>query len=404
MATEPAENDKSNKLNDGAATDTGVGDAFIAGVPTAEITGALSALSEVPIGETAGAPPTLSEVRIGEITGEKAASPVRVIHEQGSKVKSDITRNSTVTLAGFLITFFGSILFSTKAIIVKKAFADTPMDALSLLALRMLFSLPFFVAVAILSSNDKTNVRLTARQWLSVIVLGLFGYYLSSLFDFIGLQYISAGLERLILFLYPSFAVLINTFFFKQKISRIQIAALALTYLGIVIAYLGEMKIESGNPNFVLGSLLIFLCAITYSIYIAGSGRIIPVVGGTKFTAYAMLASTTGIFIHYLLRGDFRQLNGATEFWIYGVILALVATVIPSFMISNGMKRIGSNNVAIISSIGPVSTIVQAHFILGERIIAAQVFGTALVIGGILLTAWKKKPGNELQAKNPGSK
>jgi drug/metabolite transporter (DMT)-like permease len=302
------------------------------------------------------------------------------------------TRNNTVTLAGFLITFLGSILFSTKAIIVKKAFAETPMDALSLLALRMLFSLPFFLAAAVFASNKKDNIRLTMKQWVTIIVLGIFGYYLSSLFDFIGLQYISAGLERLILFLYPSFVILISAFFFKQKITRVQIIALVLTYLGIAVAYLGELRFEAGNPNFYLGSVLIFLCAITYSIYIAGSGRIIPIVGGTKFTAYAMLASTTGIFIHFLIRGNYLQLKGDPDFWWYGIMLAILATVIPSFLISDGMKRIGSNNVAIISSIGPISTILQAHFILGEKIIAAQIFGTVLVIAGILVTAWKRKP------------
>jgi len=306
-----------------------------------------------------------------------------------------VTRNNTVTFAGFLITFVGSILFSTKAIIVKKAFAETSMDALSLLALRMMFSLPFFLVAAVLASIKKENFSPTSRQWMIIIVLGLFGYYLSSLFDFIGLQYISAGLERLILFLYPSFAVLINTFFFKQKITRVQILALVLTYFGIAIAYLGEMRLESANPNFILGSFLIFLCAITYSIYIAGSGRIIPVVGGTKFTAYAMLSSTTGIFIHFLLRGNYQILEGGGDFWFYGILLALLATVAPSFMISNGMKRIGSSNVAIISSIGPISTILQAHWILGERIIPAQIFGTVLVIGGILLTAVKRKPVDE---------
>ncbi len=300
---------------------------------------------------------------------------------------------NTVTVAGFLITFFGSVLFSTKAIIVKKAFADTQMDALSLLALRMLFSLPFFVAAAIFTGTQKDNIKLTGRQWTIIIVLGLFGYYLSSLFDFVGLQYISAGLERLILFLYPSFAVLINIFFFKQQSSRLQLVALVVTYLGIGMAFMGEMHVEAANPNFLKGSFLIFLCAITYAIYIAGSGRIIPIVGGTKFTAYAMLASTGGIFIHYLVRGDYALFNSGSEFWMYGVVLALFATVIPSFMISNGMKRIGSSNVAIISSIGPVSTVVQAHFILGERIIAAQIFGTILVIAGILLTAWKKRAG-----------
>ncbi|MHA4846989.1 DMT family transporter [Flavitalea antarctica] len=402
MTTEPGENNNTRLTKDAQAGEVAGDASDFPGNPVADVASAPGASTVEPAGADAGSADTPAGNPVADVASAAGASTV----EPGGAVAGSaaIIRSNTVTLAGFLITFFGSILFSTKAIIVKKAFADTPMDVLSLLALRMLFSLPFFVAAAILTSSDKTNLRLTGRQWLTVIVLGLFGYYLSSLFDFIGLQYISAGLERLILFLYPSFAVLINTFFFKQKITRIQIAALALTYLGIVIAYIGEMRIESGNPNFILGSLLIFLCAITYSIYIAGSGRIIPVIGGNKFTAYAMLASTTGIFTHYLLRGDYQQLNGGSDFWIYGMLLALMATVIPSFMISNGMKRIGSNNVAIISSIGPVSTIIQAHFILGERIIAAQVFGTALVISGILLTAWKKKPSLEPEANKASYK
>jgi len=300
-----------------------------------------------------------------------------------------IKRNTTVTLAGFIITLLGSILFSTKAIIVKKAFADTPIDALTLLTLRMMFSLPFFLGVAILSGNKKENIHLTKRQWIYIIILGIFGYYLSSLFDFIGLKYISAGLERLILFLYPSFAVLINAWVFKQKISRIQLLALILTYTGIAIAYFSEMDFNMINPDFLMGSFLIFLCAVTYSIYIVGSGRVIPVIGPGRFTAYAMLASTAGIFIHFLIAGDISKLGSAPNFWLYGIVLAIFATVIPAFLISDGMKRIGSNNVAIISSIGPVSTIIQAHFVLGESIHVAQIIGTLLVISGVLLTGWK---------------
>jgi drug/metabolite transporter (DMT)-like permease len=296
-----------------------------------------------------------------------------------------------ITLAGFLITFFGAVLFSTKAIIVKTAFANTTVDALTLLTLRMVFSLPFYLIAAFLASKQEGNVRLSTRQWLTVILLGLFGYYLSSLFDFIGLQYISAGLERLILFLYPTFVVLINIFVFRQRISPWQKLALVLTYAGISVAYLGELRIDTQNPNFYLGSFLIFLCAITYAIYISGSGRIIPIVGGTKFTAYAMLASTAGVFVHFFIEGSYDTLKTGVELWGYGILLAVVATVVPSFMISNGLKRIGSNNVAIISGIGPVSTIVQAHFILGENIFAAQIIGTILVIAGVLLIGWKSK-------------
>ena len=122
-----------------------------------------------------------------------------------------------LTAAGFLVTLTGAILFSTKAIIVKIAFANTAVDALSLLTLRMIFSLPFYLVAAWLISSKTGNVRLNKRQWLMVIILGVLGYYLSSLFDFLGLQYISAGLERLILFLYPTFAVLLNRMIFKQN-------------------------------------------------------------------------------------------------------------------------------------------------------------------------------------------
>ena len=164
----------------------------------------------------------------------------------------------TISLVGFLIAFIGAILFSTKAIIVKKAFADVQVDALTLLAIRMVFSLPFYLVAAFFITTNKANIKLTGKEWMYIIALGLFGYYLSSLFDFIGLQYISAGLERLILFLYPSFAVLINAFFFKQEIKRIQGLALVITYIGIGIAYFGELQIDTGNPNFYWGSFLIF--------------------------------------------------------------------------------------------------------------------------------------------------
>ncbi|OJW36878.1 MAG: hypothetical protein BGO54_06780 [Sphingobacteriales bacterium 46-32] len=294
-------------------------------------------------------------------------------------------------MAGFLITLIGAILFSTKAIIVKLAFAHTTIDALTLLTLRMAFSLPFYVAAAWIGSSRSERPRFTKRQWIYIISLGLFGYYLSSLFDFVGLRYVSAGLERLILFLYPTFAVLINVWFFKESISRLQQFALALTYVGIGIAYFGEVKIDGSSGDIYWGSFLIFLCAITYSIYIAGSGRMVKQVGPTKFTAYAMLAATGGIFMHFILAGNYAQLSQVGDSWYYGLLLALIATVIPTFMLSAGMKLIGTNNVAIISAIGPVSTILQAHWILGEPIFGAQIAGTLLVVIGVILIGWKSR-------------
>jgi drug/metabolite transporter (DMT)-like permease len=309
---------------------------------------------------------------------------------------NDSRTQQSMSIAGFLITLIGAILFSTKAILVKLSFRDTGVDALTLLALRMSFSMPFYLVAAAISSKRMNNIRMTSRQWLYVILLGTLGYYLSSYLDFIGLQYVSAGLERLILFLYPSFAVIINAFLFGQKINRIQKIALVLTYIGIGIAYFGELKIDTRTPDFYWGSFLIFLCAITYSFYLAGSGRMIPVVGATKFTAYAMLASTSGVLIQFLLRGHFSDHILSSTLIHYSILLAVLATVIPSFMLSYGIKRIGSNNVSIITSIGPVSTILQAHFILGDKIFAEQVAGTLLVITGVLMIGWQSTQVREI--------
>lgn len=237
------------------------------------------------------------------------------------------------------------------------------------------------------------------QEWFFTILLGLFGYYLSSLFDFIGLQYISAGLERLILFLYPGFVVLINVFAFREKIHRNQVIALVLTYVGIAIAYVGELQMDTRNPMFTYGTLLIFLCSITYAIFIAGSGKMVAKVGASKFTAYAMLSSVSGVLIHYAVvsvltnssTSDHAGISLTNNLWQYGILLAVVATVLPTFLISFAMKKIGASNVAIISSIGPVSTILQAHYFLGEPIFLVQLIGTCLVLSGVLLLSLGKK-------------
>ena len=219
----------------------------------------------------------------------------------------------------------------------------------------------------------------------------MLGYYVSSYLDFVGLLYITAGLERLILFLYPTFAVLINHFMFGQPIEKNQRIALLLTYIGIGLAFWGELGMDSANQHFFLGSFLVFLCSVTYAFYIVGSGKMIPQTGATKFTAYAMLGATAGIFIHFIIKGNYSILHQQGAIWGYGILLALIATVIPSFLISFGMKKIGSNNVAILSSIGPVSTIVQAHYFLGEKIFTEQIIGTVLVVFGILLLGRRRK-------------
>lgn len=299
------------------------------------------------------------------------------------------SNRSSLFLTGFLLSIGGAILFSTKAIWVKLAFRNTGVDALTLLSLRMLLALPFYLVAAWFSGKKELAIPLSKKDWCWIITLGVVGYYLSSLFDFIGLQYISAGLERLILFLYPTFAVLLNTWIYKTRISKIQLFALAITYTGIGIAYYAELGTIQQNEQFYFGSFMVFLCAVTYSFYLVGTGKMVVKAGATRYTAYAMLAATAGVFTHFIVQEQWQEVNISSQLWWYGIALAIIATVIPSFMMSSGMKKIGSNNVSIITSIGPVSTIIQAAIFLNEPILMEQILGTVLVILGVALIGWQ---------------
>ncbi len=293
---------------------------------------------------------------------------------------------------GFAMALTGAMMFSAKAIYVKLIYRSESIDAISMLALRMLFSLPFYLVTAWILARRPGNVKLTARQWGAIAVLGLLGYYMSSLLDFMGLAYISAGLERLILFLYPTFALLIGAVAFKRKITRTQQLALAIAYAGMLVAFLGDIQQEWG-ASVVTGSLLVLGCALTYAFYIVGGGEIIPRVGSMKFTAYALGFSSIGVFTQYLVKHGVQpqQFSGHT-YWLC-FQMAIISTVIPTFLTSEGIRKIGSGNTAIITSVGPVATIVQAYIFLGEPITWKQLLGTALVLAGILLIGKKGKTG-----------
>jgi drug/metabolite transporter (DMT)-like permease len=294
-------------------------------------------------------------------------------------------------ISGVLISLFGATLFSTKAIFVKLAYRDTQVDAVTLLALRMFFSLPFFVISAWMASKKSDNVKFTSKQWIAVAIVGCLGYYVSSLLDFLGLEYISAGIERLILFIYPTLVLLMSSVVFGERISRIQWIAVAITYAGLVLAFLAEADLSSQNNELYLGSALIFSCAITYAMYIVGSGRIIPLVGAAKFNSYAMSFACVAVLIHFFLTSDKSLMNVPLLTYIYSLSMALFSTVIPSYLISEGIKRIGSDNVAIVSSVGPVSTIIQANIFLYEPILAAQIAGTVLILIGVLIIGRSRK-------------
>ena len=255
----------------------------------------------------------------------------------------------------------------------------------------MLFSLPFYAASMWFYFRRHSFKKAKASTYIGACLVGILGYYISSLFDFIGLQYVSASIERIILFIYPTLAVVLNLLIFKVAISKKQWLAIFITYIGIGLAYWGELNQIPDTKLFFFGTWMILLCAITYALYLVGSGKIIPKIGAPQFTSLSMLAASLGIFIHYWITQhksfttimDLPILHSSS--FIYVIALALIATVIPSFLISGGMKRIGSNDLAIITSIGPVSTLFQARWILGEPFSWEQILGTLLVIVGVLL-------------------
>lgn len=290
-----------------------------------------------------------------------------------------------------VLVLAGALLFSTKAVLVKLAYRHG-VDSISLLALRMLFSLPFYLLIAALSGRQKRyeGFSLSRKDGLRIFLLGVAGYYLASLLDFAGLQYITASLERLILFVYPTIVLLIGAIGYREPVSRRQLGALALTYLGIGIAF-SEGLFLSGSSHFVLGSGLVFAGAVSYAVYIVGSGRLLPRIGTWRFTSLAMSSAALAVLAHHGLACHWQLLGFPAPVYGLALLMALIATVIPSFMISEGIRVIGSGNASIIGSIGPISTIVLAYIFLGERLGWLQWMGTALVIAGILVITLQKR-------------
>jgi drug/metabolite transporter (DMT)-like permease len=292
---------------------------------------------------------------------------------------------------GFLWAVLGTILFSTKAILIKLCFKTTNIDASSLLMLRMLFALPFYAAAMWYYFANQQLKKVKPSTYFAAGLIGLLGYYVSSLFDFIGLQYVSASIERIILFIYPTLAILLNLLIFKVAITKRQWLAILITYIGIGLAYWGELNQIPDTKMFFFGTWMILLCAITFAFYLVGSGKIIPKIGAPQFTSLSMLAASVGIFIHYFVTHQQgiasivdMPILYSSSVWLV-IALAIIGTVIPSFLMSGGMKRIGSNDLAIITSIGPVSTLFQARWILNEAFSWEQILGTVFVVLGVIL-------------------
>lgn len=292
------------------------------------------------------------------------------------------------TLTGVIFALFAAIGFSAKAILVKLAYLDS-VDAVTLLALRMAFSVPFFIGIALWAKRQHAE-PLCGHDKLLVLALGLIGYYLSSFLDFLGLQYISAGLERLILFLYPTMTVILSALIYKRAIGGKIIAAMALSYAGIVLVFLHDTGMKQPD-SIILGAALVFASTLSYSIYLVGAGHAIARIGTARFTAYAMVVASVASLFQF---GVTHPLNALILPWrVYelAIVMAIFSPVLPVFLLSYAIRRIGSGNASLIGSVGPVSTIYMAHVFLHESVSLLQIAGSSLVLIGVLITSVSSK-------------
>ncbi|MGZ4977076.1 MAG: DMT family transporter [Methylobacter sp.] len=308
--------------------------------------------------------------------------------------ESVIPQNNRQAIFGYLFVLLGAFGFSAKAVLVKLAYSySQQLDVITLMVLRMAISLPFFLAVALWSANDSAKTddaqRLNKLDWLMIFGLGLLGYYIASFLDFAGLQYISAGLERLIIFLYPTFVVLFTAAGQRRAINRHQALALVLSYVGMMLVFADNSE-EAASSSLLLGSALVLASAIAFAFFLMGSGMMVKRIGSTRFTAYSMTVACLATGLHFVLQHGAQSLSlPANVYWL-ALIMALFSTVLPAFFMNAGIRRIGAGPASIISSIGPVGTLALAFLFLDETLTLAQLGGTALVLIGVYVVSRAK--------------
>ena len=280
--------------------------------------------------------------------------------------------------AGLALAIIGSILFSAKAVIVKLAYRYG-VDAATLLTLRMAFSLPFFIVALAWSSRGAQPLSHTDHMRL--IFIGLLGYYAASYLDFLGLQYVTAALERLILYLSPTLVVVLSSFVLRMHFGRYEWGALALCYGGILLVFWHDVSLEGGQV--LLGSGLVFASAVCYAIYLIMSGELVQRLGAIRLTAYAMCVSSFAVFAQFAVLNPISALRQPQAVYWLSLLNALLCTVLPVFATMLAVERIGAGRASMASMVGPVSTIALAYLFLDERISIWQLAGTALVLTGI---------------------
>jgi drug/metabolite transporter (DMT)-like permease len=288
---------------------------------------------------------------------------------------------------GIAFAVGGTLAFSLRPILIKLAYAAAPVSPITLIFLRMVLSLPFFLAVGWWLRAQQP--RLSGRDWAKIAGLGLIGYYAASFLDFIGLQYIGAGVGRLILFLYPTLVLLLSFLFLGKQPTRRELTALLVTYAGIVLV-LSSQAIGVQGKLFLLGAALVFASALFYAVYLVAGSQLIRRVGSMRFTAWSMAVATVPAVIQFFLLEPSSSLDLPGSVWLYAIILATVSTVLPLFLQAEALRRIGPSEFVLIGALGPVSVAITSALGLDEPFTWVQALGGLLVIAGVLLVSLKR--------------
>jgi len=292
---------------------------------------------------------------------------------------------------GVFYVLLSAVGFSAKSILVKLCYQTASIDAVSMLALRMLFALPFF-AVSLYWTQRRTPL-VPFVDMIRIFLLAILGYYLASLSDFAGLKYISASLERIIVFTYPTLVFVITYILYRKKPNIVQFLALLLTYTGIFIAYSQEVQAvgQQAGSNVLWGTFLVFVSSLSYGFYLVGCGNLIPRTGAILFTGYAMVFSCLQLLTHNFLDSQATILGWDSTIYSYALIMAIFCTIMPAFALSKGIAILGSGNASLLAGLGPVITIGLAHIFLEEKVTFIQVVGAICVIAGVLIISLKGK-------------
>ncbi|HSV34944.1 MAG TPA: DMT family transporter [Ramlibacter sp.] len=284
-------------------------------------------------------------------------------------------------LTGLALALFGAIAFSAKAIIVKLAYRHG-VDAVTLIMLRMLFALPIFAAMGWWASRGKP--RLSGRDWLGVIGLGVTGYYLSSFLDFEGLQYITASLERLILYLNPTLVLLLGWVLYRKGIRKAHAVGMAISYAGVLLVFGHEVSLQGSNVS--LGALLVFASTVSYAVYLVYSGEMVKRLGALRLVGLATSVACVCCLAQFaLLRPLSSAWNVAPQVVWLSVLNATLCTAVPVLLVMMAIERIGPALAAQTGMVGPVATILMGVLILDEPFTAWIAAGTALVIAGVFV-------------------